>query len=58
MKESIDTSTGSVKGSSKPLNLPPLEEDAVFGEMTEEGPNYRDVNIFSTVLTLKLIMNR
>lgn len=24
---------------------PPITEDAVFGEITEEGPNYRDVGI-------------
>jgi hypothetical protein len=32
--------------SSKMLEDTPIAEDAVFGEITEEGPNYRDVGIF------------
>ena len=26
------------------LEAPPIAHDAVFGEITEEGPNYRDVS--------------
>ena len=31
--------------SSKMLEDTPIAQDAVFGEITEEGPNYRDVGI-------------
>lgn len=31
--------------SSKRLAQDPIAEDAVFGEITEAGPNYRDVGI-------------
>ncbi|KAK1147881.1 hypothetical protein N8T08_000396 [Aspergillus melleus] len=34
---------------SKAMDPPPIPEDAVFGEITEEGPNYRDVGWLGTV---------
>lgn len=36
---------GSQDKPSKMLEPTPIAEDAVFGEITEEGPNYRDVGI-------------
>lgn len=39
---------GSTEKSSNPLELedtPAVAHDAVFGEITEEGPNYRNVQI-------------
>ena len=37
--------------SSKAMGPPPIAEDAVFGEITEEGPNYRDVGEPLTTFT-------
>lgn len=34
--------------SSKMLEHAPIAEDAVFGEITEQGPNYRDVGVLES----------
>lgn len=38
--------------SSKRLAQDPIAEDAVFGEITEAGPNYRDVGIYTNPQTV------
>lgn len=43
MSEPNGLEAGSAGRPSKPLDSPPIAQDAVFGEITEEGPNYRDV---------------
>lgn len=43
-----DAERGSGEKSSKIQEPPALAEDAVFGEITEEGPNYRDVGTIPT----------
>lgn len=43
---------GSAEKLSGPLDPPPIVQDAVFGRITEEGPNYRNVSTHSlTVAT-------
>lgn len=53
MPEISGPEEGSVEESSKPLDDPPTTtiQDAVFGEIIEEGPNYRDVGSFSRTFT-------
>ncbi|KAJ5339535.1 transmembrane amino acid transporter protein-domain-containing protein [Penicillium brevicompactum] len=43
MENAIEADAGSAKEPSKPLDTMSMTEDAVFGVMTEEGPNYRNV---------------
>lgn len=47
MSEPIDLELNSAEDSakhlSKHLDHAPITQDAVFGEITEEGPNFRDV---------------
>ncbi|EYE94813.1 uncharacterized protein EURHEDRAFT_531051 [Aspergillus ruber CBS 135680] len=49
MSEPNGLEAGSAGRPSKPLDSPPIAQDAVFGEITEEGPNYRDVGWLGTV---------
>ncbi|KAL4748353.1 hypothetical protein BDW72DRAFT_205716 [Aspergillus terricola var. indicus] len=42
-----------MRKSSERLETPPVAHDAVFGEITEEGPNYRDVGWLGTVALMK-----
>lgn len=43
MSEPNGLEAGTAEKSLKRLDPPPIAQDAVFGEITEEGPNYRDV---------------
>lgn len=45
MSDTIDGQRNSIDKSSKPLDGVPITQDAVFGEITEHGPNYRNVRI-------------
>ncbi|KAE8135115.1 transmembrane amino acid transporter protein-domain-containing protein [Aspergillus pseudotamarii] len=49
MSEPKDLQAGLTEKSSMALEAPPIAHDAVFGEITEEGPNYRDVGWLGTV---------
>lgn len=59
MSEISGLEGGSVEESSKSLD-PPLAvtQDAVFGEIIEEGPNYRDVGTFHECLVKWLMIPR
>ncbi|RJE21007.1 hypothetical protein PHISCL_06653 [Aspergillus sclerotialis] len=48
MSEINNLEEGLWEKSSKPLDPPPIAQDAVFGEITEEGPNYRNVGWWGT----------
>ncbi|KAE8362446.1 transmembrane amino acid transporter protein-domain-containing protein [Aspergillus caelatus] len=49
MSEPKDPQGGLTEKPSMALEAPPIAHDAVFGEITEEGPNYRDVGWLGTV---------
>ncbi|KAL1846921.1 hypothetical protein Plec18170_008889 [Paecilomyces lecythidis] len=49
MSEINGLEEGPVEKSSKPQDPLPIAQDAVFGEITEEGPNYRNVGWLGTV---------
>ncbi|KAH8430260.1 uncharacterized protein LDX57_007929 [Aspergillus melleus] len=49
MPENVEGVARNSTEKSKPMDPPPIAEDAVFGEITEEGPNYRDVGWLGTV---------
>ena len=51
MENAIEADAGSAKEPSKPLDTMSMTEDAVFGVMTEEGPNYRNVSLLLSLLT-------
>lgn len=52
MSESIDLGPSLAEDCSKHTGPAPVTQDAVFGEITEEGPNYRDVSIDQLLLTI------
>ncbi|OGM46882.1 amino acid transporter [Aspergillus bombycis] len=49
MSELNDPKADLTEKSSRPLDAPPITQDAVFGEITEAGPNYRNVGWLGTV---------
>lgn len=52
MSESIDLGPSLAEDCSKHTGPAPVTQDAVFGEITEEGPNYRDVSIDQLLLAI------
>lgn len=62
-RESLNNMTKDVKRSSTDIHgnpedlrvgetLTDREHDAVFGDMSKDGPNYRDVNIILSLLSI------